>query len=477
MKTVISFFIAILVFANQCAAQCFVLKVNMRDCALCVAGSSNFSPMKTGLPAFAVFPASNREDSADIEYSGKFYTRDIKLLFSDEWSEKLNCDNSMSCIFGLNKEGKVAYTSSLKSIDSAQLNTFLLNNKAEKSVHSKQRDSFLYTNNDFGTIKIFNVNDKQLIKTLSFSDFDLQLLADKLPKAEKQRFEKYGNIINKKTSALLGKFQNFRLNEKGDLFVKILFHNTLDSLTEHITDEHAIAHYDAWGNFKNVYLVEAAKTSHFYDHDFLMADEDTLYAVTFDRKARIEPEKPMSEINFIGRYVKKEGNYKFAGFIPYKIPYIYQLKFGYSYLSSGNSTYPLFVSKFDNSVYNIQTNKWVSIIDSTTYTAGIDTIPFNPEKSIKINEKLDVRGIKLVFGQPDLYAMPYLYDGQLYIDFYKTNLAKKYTYHWGKALVAGKQLVSVSSKEGQDVFSVIYANKDKTWSSLAVPMSLFYTER
>lgn len=474
MKTVILFFIATLSFFNQSPAQCFVLKVNMRDCALCVAGSSGFNPIKTGLPAFAIFPASNREDSADIEYAGKFSQRGIKLLFNDSWNDKLNCDNNLSCVFGLNKEGKAVYTSSLKSIDSAQLSTFLLNNPAEKSEHIKQRDSFIYTNNAYGTIKILNAADKQLINTIRFADFDLQLLANKMLGAEKQRFEKYGSIINKKTSAFLGKFQNFRVIDKGDLYVKVLFHNTRDSLTTNITDEHAIVHYDARGNYKDVYLVEAPDTVSFHDYDFLQANEDTLYAVTHDRTMPIEPEKPTSEINFIGRYVKENGNYRFSGFVYCKMPYIYQMKFGYSYLGSGTSTYPLFISKFSNSVYNIKTNKSVFIIDSAKYMAGIDTSTFNPQKSIETNEKLDVRGIRPVFGQSDLYAMPYLYDGKFYINYYTTDLEKKYTYHWGQATVAGMPIVSAATRDGQDVFSVIYADKHKTWKSIAMPMSLFF---
>ncbi len=474
MKVVTLFFVAILIFTNQSLAQCFVLKANMRDCALCVVGISSFNPVKTGLPAFAIFNESNREDSADIEYAGKFSERGIKLLFNDNWNDKLNCDNSLSCVFGLNKEGKAVYKSSLKSIDSAQLSTFLSNNAAEKSAHSKQRDSFLYTNNDFGTIKILNAVDKQLINTISFADFDLQLLANKMHGVEKQRFEKYGTIINKRTSALLGKFQNFRVDNMGNLYVKILFHNTMDSLTANITDEHAIAHYDARGNYKDVYLIEVPETVSFHDYDFLQANEDTLYALTYDRTKHREPEKPMSEINFIGRYVKNSGNYRFSGFVQFKMPYIYQLKFGYSYLGSGISTYPLFVSKFSNSVYNIETNKSVLIIDSAQYIAGIDTSSFNPEKSIETHEKLDVRGIKPVYDKSDLYAMPYLYDGRLYINYYTANLEKKHTYHWGEATIGGKPIVSAAIKDGQDVFSVIYADKHKTWKSVAIPMSLFY---
>src|SRR5690606_34537125 len=114
------------------------------------------------------------------------------------------------------RDGEAVYTSSLKSIDSVSLSAFLLNNRTEESAHVIQRDSFLYTNNAYGTIKILNATDKKLISTLRFADFDLQLLANKMPAPEKQRFEKYGTIINKKTSALLGKFQNFRVNDKGD---------------------------------------------------------------------------------------------------------------------------------------------------------------------------------------------------------------------------------------------------------------------
>lgn len=474
MKTVLLFFTAILILTNQSQAQCFILKVNIGDCALHTTGISNFNPVKTGLPAFAVFPTSSREDSADIEYAGKFSVRGIKMLFNDNWNEKLHCDNSLSCIFGLNKEGKIVYTSSLKSIDSVQLSTFILNNAPEKSAMLIQRDSFLYTKNELGTIKILNATDKQLVKTLRFADFDLQLLANKMPKAEKQRFEKYGNIINKRTSTFLGKFENFRFNNKGDLFVKVLYHNTLDSLTTNITDEHAIVHYDARGNYKSVYLIELTEAIYFSDHDFLFANEDTLYAVTYDRKMKIETQEPTSEINFIGRYVKKMGNYHFSGFLPYKMPYIYQLKFGFSYLGSGTSTYPFFVPKFSNEVYNVRTNQSVFIIDSAKYIAGIDTSSFNAEKSIETHEKLDVRGITAVFNQGGVYAMPYLYDGSLYINYYTANLTKKYTYYWGKATVGGKSIVSASVKDGQDLFAVIYAEKDKTWKSILIPMSLFY---
>ncbi len=477
MKQVILFFCGILSIANTGLAQCFVLKANMNDCALCVSGSANFSPAKTGLPAFAVFPISSREDSADIEYAGKFSVRGIKLLFNDSWNEKLQCDQSLSCIFGLNKEGKTVYTSSLKSIDSVQLNTFLLNNAPEKSTTLVQRDSLLYTKNELGTIKILNAADKQLIKTLRFADFDLQLLANKMSIAEKQRFEQYGNIINKKTSTFLGKFQNFRINNNGDLFVKVLFHNTRDSLTTNITDEHAIAHYDGRGNIKDVYLIELTEGVSLNDIDFLMANDDTFYAVTYDYKKRIDRQEPTSEINFIGRYVKKKGNYRFSGFLPYKIPYIYQLKFGYSYLGSGTSTYPLFTAKFSNEIYNVKTNQSVFIIDSAKYMAGIDTSSFDPEKSIETHEKLDVRGVRPVFGQADLYSLPYLYDGKLYINYYTTNLTKKHTYYWGKATVAGKPIVSVSARTGLNMFSVIYAEKDKTWKSIAIPMSLFYPEK
>lgn len=477
MKHVILFFCAFLSFANTSLAQCFVLKANMNDCALSVSGSAIFSPVKTGLPAFAVFPTSSREDSADIEYAGKFSVRGIKLLFNDSWNEKLQCGQSLSCIFGLNKECKIVYTSSLKSIDSAQLSTFLLNNAPEKSTMLVQRDSFLYTKNELGTIKILNAADKQLIKNLRFADFDLQLIANKMPDEEKQRFEKYGNIINKKTSTFLGKFQNFRIDNEGDLFVKVLFHNTRDSLTTNITDEHAIAHYDARGNFKDVYLIEHTAAVSFLDIDYLMANEDTFYAVTYDYKKRINPQEPRSEIYFIGRYVKKRGNYQFSGFLPYKMPYIYQLKFGYSYLGSGTSTYPLFTAKFSNEIYNVKTNQSVFIIDSAKYMTGIDTSSFDPEKSIETLEKLDVRGARPVFGQVDLYSLPYLYDGKLYINYYTTNLTKKYTYYWGKATVAGKPIVSVSVRAGQDMFSVIYAEKDKIWKSIAIPMSLFYPEK
>lgn len=477
MKIIRLIVIAILCFANQSQAQCFVLKVNMRDCALCFSASSSFSPAKTGLPAFAIFPTSYREDSADIEYAGKFSERGIKIIFNNNWSDKLNCDNSLSCVFGLNKEGKAVYSSSLKSIDSAQLKAFLLNNAAEKSAYSIRMDSFLYTNNAYGTIKILNATNKQLINSLRFADLDLQLLANKMPSAEKQRFEKYGTIINKKTSALLGKFQNFRVNDKGDLYVKVLFHNTRDSLTTNITDEHAILHYDARGNYKDVYLIELPEAVHFHDHDFLLANDDTIYAVTFDRTKQIDPEEPTSEINFIGRYVKKNGNYRFSDFVPYKLPYIYQLKFGFSYLGSGTSSYPLYVTKFSNSVYNIKTNKSVFIIDSAKYIAGIDTSYFNPEISIETNEKLNVRGISPVFGQSELYATPYLYENNIYIDYYTDKLEKKYTYHWGAATVAGKPIISAASNDGEDIFSVIYADEHKTWRLIAMPMSLFYSEK
>lgn len=477
MKKIISLFITILCLSSQINAQCFLLKVNMRDCALHTTGISSFNPAKTGLPAFALFPTSSREDSVDIEYAGKFSVRGIKILFNDKWNEKIDCGNIRSCVFGLNKDGKVDYTSSLESIDSAQLNTFLLNNKPEKSATHIQRDSLLYTKNELGTIKILNAIDKQVIKTLRFADFDLQLLANKMPKGEKQRFEKYGNIINKRTSTFLGKFQNFRFNDKGDLFVKALFHNTEDSLTTNITDEHAIVHYDAWGNYKDVYLIELTEAIYFSDHDFLLANEDTFYAVTYDRKMKIETQEPTNEINFIGRYVKRSGNYKFSGFLPYKIPYIYQLKFGFSYLGSGTSTYPLFVTKFSNEVYNVKTNQSVLIIDSTKYMVGIDTSSFDAEKSIQTHEKLDVRGIKEVYGHTDLYAMPYLYDGNLHINYYTANLTKKHTYYWGKTTIAGKPIVSATVRDGQDVFAVIYAEKDKSWKLISMPLSLFYPEK
>jgi len=478
MKTVLLFFTAILILTNQSQAQCFILKVNMGDCALHTTGISNFNPIKTGLPAFAVFPTSSREDSADIEYTGKFSVRGVKMLFNDNWNEKLNCEKSLSCVFGLNREGKTVYTSSLDATDSAQLNTFLLNNAPEKSVHTVQNDSFLYTSNNLGTIKILNAEDKQLVKTLRFADFDLQLLANKMPKAERQRFEKYGNIINKRTSTFLGKFQNFRFDSKGDLFVKALFHNTMDSLTTNITDEHAIVHYDAKGNYKDVYLIELTEAIYFNDLDFLMVNEDTFYAVTYDRKMKVETQEPTNEINFIGRYVKRNGNYHFSGFLPYKIPYIYQLKFGFSYLGSAGSTYPFFATKFSNEVYNVKTNQSVFIIDSAKYIAGIDTSFFDAEKSGgETHEKLDVRGIRPVFGNTDLYAMPYLYDGSLYINYYTANLTKKHTYYWGKATVGGKAIVSASVKDGQDLFAVIYAEKDKTWKSILIPMSLFYPEK
>lgn len=474
MKINLLIFIATFCSVIPSLAQCFILKVNMRDCALCVKGISVFNPIKTGLPAFAIFNVSDRKDSTDIEYTGKFSERGIKLLFNDTWNDKLNCDNSLSCVWGLNRDGEAVYTSSLKSIDSVSLSAFLLNNRTEESAHVIQRDSFLYTNNAYGTIKILNATDKKLISTLRFADFDLQLLANKMPAPEKQRFEKYGTIINKKTSALLGKFQNFRVNDKGDLFVKVLFHNTLDSLTTNITDEHAIVHYDAMGNYKDVYLIEVPETVSFHDYDFLQANEDTLYAVTYDRTMLIEPERPISEINFIGRYVKKNGNYKFSGFVQHKLPYIYQLKFKYAYLGSGLSTYPMFVSKFSNSVYNIKTNKSVLIIDSAKYIAGIDPSPFNPEASIETHERLNVRGIRPVFGQSDLYAMPYLYDSKLYINFYTTALEKRHTYYWGQATIASMPIISAAAKDGQDLFSVIYVDKHKTWKSIAMPISLFY---
>ena len=478
MEKIISLFITILCLSNQTNAQCFILKVNMGDCALHTTGISNFNPIKTGLPAFVLYPTSSREDSTDIEFAGKFSVRGIKLLFNDKWNEKLNCENSMSCVFGLNREGKTVYTSSLDATDSAQLNTFLLNNAPEKSVHTVQNDSFLYTSNNLGTIKILNAEDKQLVKILRFADFDLQLLANKMPKAEKQRFEKYGNIINKRTSTFLGKFQNFRFDNKGDLFVKVLFHNTLDSLTTHITDEHAIVHYDARGNYKDVYMIKYSESLYFHDHDFLLVNEDPLFGVTYNREKHVNHMQPTAEINFIGRYVKKKGNYQFSGFLPYKMPYIYQLKFGYSYLGSGTSTYPFFVPKFSNEVYNLKTNQSVFIIDSAKYIAGIDTSFFDTEKSGgETHEKLNVRGIRPVFGQTDLYAMPYLYDGSLYLNYYTTNLTKKHTYYWGKATVGGKAIVSASVKDGQDLFAVIYAEKDKTWKSILIPMSLFYPEK
>jgi len=474
MKTITLFFIAILGIAIQSHAQCFVLKVYTGDCPLHVTRISMFDPMKTGLPAFVVYPVSSREDSADIEYAGKFSIRGIKLLFNDNWNEKLNCSNGLSCIFGLDKDGKVVYTSSLNSIDSTQFSAFLLKNTSQKSDLVRQRDSFIYVKNEFGTIKILNAADNRLIRTLRAADLDLQLVANKMPAAEKLRFEKYGNIINKRTGSFLAKFQNFRITDKGDLFVMLLFHNTQDSLTTNITDEHAIVHYDAKGNYKDVYLLELPKTVYFFDIDFLLANEDTLYAVTRNGKRDIDPQMPESDIKFIGQYVKKGGNYRFSGFIPYKMPYIYQLKFGYGYLGSGTSTYPFFVPKLSNTVYNIKTNRSVFIIDSAKYIAGIDTTPFNAEKSIETHEKLDVRGIKPVLGQSDLYVMPYLYDGKLYINYYTTDLAKKYGYCWGQATVAGKPIVSASARDGQDVFSVIYADKDKAWKSIALPLSLFF---
>lgn len=472
MKTTILLFFAIIFTVIKSQAQCFVLKVNITDCALCSASSSAFNPQQTGLPAFVIYPTSRREDSTDINYAGKFSEHNIKMLFNDNWNEKLTCDNSLSCVFGLNKDGKIVYTSSLKSLSTAQLDTFLLSNKAEQSVKTVRHDSLLYTQNNLGVIKIHDVANDHLVYTIRVADFDLQLLANKMSGVEKQRFEKYGTIINKKTSAFLAQFTDIQFSNNGDLFVKLLYHTTYDSLTSNIVDEHAIVHYNAIGNYKDVYLIEKSKAFIFKDRNFLLANEDTFYAIVEDVSKRIVHEKPESKINFIGRFIKNKGMYRFNSYVPYNLPYIQQLKFEYNYLSSSSSYYPLFTNKFSNSVYNIKTNKSVFIIDSAKYITGIDTSSFDPQKSIETHEKLNVFAIRPVFGKPNLYSIPYIYDNKLYINYYTDDLVKT-TFYWGEAKIGKNRIVSVAGRAGQDIISIVYVDKDKTWKSVALPATLF----
>ncbi len=476
MKKNILFIIILTAFATENFAQCFLLKVNLNDCALCTAHSAFLNPLKTTLPAFAIFPTSNRQDSVDLEYLGKFSENNIRIIFNDTWNRKLNCGNGMSCVFGLSRDGEIEFSSPLKLLTDRHIDSFLQKNSAIRSTKNLQHDSLSYTMNELGVIKIHNAATNSLARTIRCTDFDLQLLANKMPIDEKKRFEKYGEIINRRTSQFIARFANIHLGENGDLLVKLSFYTTPDSLTANITDQYAIIHYDGLGNYKDVYLIEKSNDFYFSDNSFLWANEDTVYLVIKNNIMTNQSQKPGDEGNFIGLFIKKNGNYVFDSYVPYSMPSVYQQKYHYNYLSSSSSYYPLFVNKFSNDVYNLNTKESVFIIDSLEYITGINNAAFDPQVSIKADEKLNVCGVAPVFGWPNLYSVPFIYDNNLFINFYTEDLTKKYTYNWGPAVIAGNSIVSARGIKGKDALSVIYVNKDKTWTSVALPMSLFMPE-
>ena len=470
MRRFLFIFIAIAGSVINCPAQCVLLKVDFNDCALCTASSAVFIPSRTGLPVYVVYPNSSRADSADLDYAGKFSRNHIQMLFNDYWNEKLNCTHGLSCVFGLNRYGDIVYTSSLKTLVQAEVDTFLARNKAEPPIGEIYNGALQYSHNNLGVIKILNTANGEVVKTIRTSELDLQLLANKMAKNEKRCFEKYGAIINKEITPFLAKFIEIRLDKKGDLYVLLSYHNTPDSISVNITDESCILHYDAKGNYKDVYLIEKQKRFFIKCSGFLPVSDDTLCLITEDRAKATD-----RTANFLSRFVKKDGRYTFAGYIPLPLPYIYRYKYGVNYLTAGNSYSPLVVTTFSNTIYNINSRKTVCIIDSATYMAGIDTAThFDPAKSIMTNEKLHVFSVVPVAGKQQLYSLTYTYDNKLFIDYYTTDLKKQSSYSWDAAGMMGNAILYAEGIEGKDAVSMLYQDGHKIRKSVIIPLSLFH---
>lgn len=404
-------------------SQCIILKVDLNDCIACRSGMSQLSSRVTGLPSYVIYPETSRSDSADIDYEGKFSIAGHNILFNDRWYEKLAVDENKTCFFCLDKFGNVVYQEQIKKLDTNKLKSFINGNLPKdvqlKTQFTSYNDSFqLEFDMSLSRLTIANYKTNKLIANIRSSEFNIQLIEDKLEGIHKKKFQKYGKLINYKIPAFLAHFVSFRVVADSVILMYFQYHNTPDSISENITDDYAIIEYNFKGKLKNVYLIEKPDSIVFFSDDFLVDGHDIYFPFwTLDSNGFSNP--PIwAEAKYLAKLSKRNGKYVFNSTLNIKLPEFYVQRKTYSYLSVLYSSFPYVCSYLSPEIVNIKTmehNLQVSIDDIKNH---IKNQTGDVDASI---QKFYCYGVALTNNNSKVLTL-YRYDDLLYLKAFQPSL-------------------------------------------------------
>lgn len=370
------FVIIALLSSIQSFGQCFILKTDLRDCISCREGMEKLTTKFTNLPVYAVFPEYMHEDSADVDFAGRFSVSNIGLLFNDEWYHKIDCNGANSCVVGLNSNGDITFHSDLKNMNESDLKFFLEKNKPNNRPAGEivnYRDSLRFEfDMTLARLTVTNRYTNKVMARIRSAEVDLEWIERLLSGKAKTQFTKYGKLLNKDINGYVGYFESFALTSDNTIMLKYLYHNAPDTI-KLIKDFHVFIEYDFDGNYLNSYHINPPPHIRLYDPGFLLDSNDNAIFCFWYRGISIEQENLMLDtLHYIARFNRQLQEYQFVRIDSFLLPSFNVINKTYNDLSFIHSSYPFALNTYDNDIVNIKNGKSAPIIPAQNYKNEIE---------------------------------------------------------------------------------------------------------
>lgn len=353
--------------------QCILIKADPRDCQSCFGNIRLLDPLRTGLPAFAVYPESLADDSSDLAERTGLTKHGIQLLFSSRTYNKFFEGNDSSEVIGLDNKASVLLRTGLKTLDRDSLDDFVF--RAAAKVH--EPDGFYRVYSDtleyradigLGIIKILSLNSGKVLRTVRPRDVDMDEIARRLPNDAGKRLIRYGPAIRSGGSAVASSFSFVRLGNDGHAYFMFRYYSTPDSITNNIQEECCIVKCTPLGDIVSYHPIIRPPQQIIYDQSFILKEKEEIFVNTCSLEGfKRDLAKGAKRVNYIARYTLQERRFEYQGLIDLPLPYLHQTKYYENDFSSNFCDFPFVTNIHSNELYNLQLKKRVPIVEENLF--------------------------------------------------------------------------------------------------------------
>ncbi|RYD51771.1 MAG: hypothetical protein EOP52_06200 [Sphingobacteriales bacterium] len=358
-----------------------MIKVDNRACFTCYNALQLFTPA-IKVPVFAVFPARDRSDTAELEYKFGFKEKGIYPIFSDGLYRRLNQGfKNETAVFLLDQSGMIADSMLLKAFNATARSKVgpLNSGESSYSLIRYDRDQIYKFNRELGKLDVYDRTGGQLKFSIRSSDFSFDSLLTRLSANNAASFRQTHSLKYNKESNMNAAYQSFELDEDG-FSLSFRYWNGYrkkDSSIQ-LRIESCMVHFDRDGTHATIWPIIHPDTVHesFFFMFNSMPGQQYLFSMNNTQKMYrdIIREHPDTVIRPLRIYRKKGTEIRFEKDCHVvTLPEANRRKYSENHFGMIYAQYPYFVSPVGSKIYHLETSQSADLIPEVIYNQLIDT--------------------------------------------------------------------------------------------------------